>query len=570
MMNKGLSIFLIVSMVLSGLIVGQLFVSMPVTAPGTDLPDLTISEENISILPSDPTVGDHVYINTTIWNIGNADARNVKVNFYEEETLIGTKNVDVLIEGVWNKYTIDSGGNVGGYSSIALDSMDGIHISYFDYTYSDLKYAFEPVGGSWTTYTVDSTGDVGKYTSIAIDDLNGVHISYFDETNYDLKYAFKPSGGVWNTYTIDSTGDVGASSSIAVDGSGGVHICYYDGTNADLKYAYKPNGGSWSNHTVDSSWQVGVCPSIAVDSANGVHISYHNTTYCSLKYAYKPNGGSWIYYPIATIGENVDLATSIAVDSANGVHISYHENIDDTLRYAYKPSGGSWTEQTVDSLPSVGSYNSLAIDETDGVHISYRDWDNRDLKYAYKPSGGSWAIHTIDYIGDVGLYTAIAVKGKDDIHISYRDSTNSDLKHAALFPYPGFFQTEILWTPTTAGLRNITVRIDEDNEIEELNETNNNATVSITVAPGPLASIEVIPSSVILELNETQQFIASGYDSYGNEVSTSQTWSVSGIGGTIDQNGLFTATYPGIWTVYANQSGVSAIATVTGQVNRPF
>jgi hypothetical protein len=91
--------------------------------------------------------------------------------------------------------------------------------------------------------------------------------------------------------------------------------------------------------------------------------------------------------------------------------------------------------------------------------------------------------------------------------------------------------------------------------------------VSINVELGPLASIEVSPQSATLELNETQQFIALGYDAYNNEVPISPTWDTNG-GGTVDQNGLFSATYPGTWAVYANQSGISGYSIITVSVNK--
>jgi hypothetical protein len=53
-MKKQLSILLIMSLVLSGLIAGQLFYSIPVSAPGPDLPDLAISQENISLSTTNP------------------------------------------------------------------------------------------------------------------------------------------------------------------------------------------------------------------------------------------------------------------------------------------------------------------------------------------------------------------------------------------------------------------------------------------------------------------------------------------------------------------------------------
>jgi len=560
-MNRNVSILLVINMVLSGLIVGQLFILMPVIAPDPEhLPDITITPQNISISPGVPTVGEPTNVNATIWNLGNADATNVEVNFYEEDTLIGSENIDLMVNGTWSVNTIDSIGIVGGHSSIAVDSNQGIHISYADQTNDDLKYAYKPNGGSWAIYTVDATGDVGSYTSIALDSSNGVHISYYDSTNNDLKYAYKPNGGSWTIYTVDY---VGGGSSLAMDNMDGVHISYFDSTNEDLRYAYKPSGGGWINYTVDSQGNVGAGgPSITVDSGNGVHISYYDATNEDLKYAYKPSGGSWTNYTVDYVGGG----SSTAIDNMNGVHISYYDATNKDLKYAYKPNGGSWTNLSVDTSGNVGQGNAIAIDHMNGIHISYRDGSNGDLKYAYKPYGGSWNINFIDFIGDVGVQPSIAIDGSDGIHISYLDMAEKNLKYAYQIIPLGNVQTSISWMPTTAGLRNITVKIDENNEIEELEETNNNATVSITVEPGPLTSIEITPSNVALELGDLQQFTAIGYDAYGNEVSISPTWDVNG-GGIINQNGLLTTHYPGTWTVYANQSGISGIASVTVIVN---
>jgi hypothetical protein len=73
-------------------------------------------------------------------------------------------------------------------SSLAVDSNGSVHISYYDETNLDLKYATNS-SGTWVTSTIDSTGDVGRYTSIALDTNNKVHISYYDLTNGKLKYA---------------------------------------------------------------------------------------------------------------------------------------------------------------------------------------------------------------------------------------------------------------------------------------------------------------------------------------------------------------------------------------------
>jgi hypothetical protein len=71
----------------------------------------------------------------------------------------------------------------------------------------------------WQIVTVDYSleEDVGKYSSIALDSSDNVHISYYDETKKSLKYATN-SSGLWQTETVDNDeGDIGEYSSIAFD-----------------------------------------------------------------------------------------------------------------------------------------------------------------------------------------------------------------------------------------------------------------------------------------------------------------------------------------------------------------
>ena len=76
---------------------------------------------------------------------------------------------------------------------------------------------------------------MGKYLSIAVDGSGNVHISYYNDTNDDLKYATN-TGGSWTAETVDGDIYVGRYTSIAVDGRGrGTY--YHDDTSGDLKYA---------------------------------------------------------------------------------------------------------------------------------------------------------------------------------------------------------------------------------------------------------------------------------------------------------------------------------------------
>lgn len=91
----------------------------------------------------------------------------------------------------WQYETVDSPPGACYHTSLALDSSDNAHISYYDSTSGDLKYATN-ASGSWVIETVDNVGDegyVGRYTSLGLDSSDKVHISYEDLTNGDLKYA---------------------------------------------------------------------------------------------------------------------------------------------------------------------------------------------------------------------------------------------------------------------------------------------------------------------------------------------------------------------------------------------
>jgi PGF-pre-PGF domain-containing protein len=140
------------------------------------------------------------------------------------------------IPNSWQIMTVDSPGT-GSYSSLALNATGYPSISYYDGTNQDLKYARRD-GLTWNTETVDSTGDVGQYTSLALDSATGnPRIAYYDLTNEDLKYTAW-DGATWNAVIVDSTGNVGQYTSLKLTGSGSPRISYFDATNNDLKCAW--------------------------------------------------------------------------------------------------------------------------------------------------------------------------------------------------------------------------------------------------------------------------------------------------------------------------------------------
>ncbi|MCF6158792.1 MAG: hypothetical protein E3K32_09515 [wastewater metagenome] len=373
------------------------------TSSGTT--NWTIS--NIKLSP-----GDNVITVTATDKAGNTGTDTI--------TVVYVKDTDQ-----WDMETIDSSGDISNFypRAMAIDSNNYPHIVYGG---DHLYYAYYD-GNSWNYETVDSSIEAGYYASIALDSSDKAHISYYHNNSKrkNLKYATNASGS-WEKRTVDSKGDVGRFSGIAVDLSGRIHIVYYGATNKHLKYATAISfSGPWKKETIDSIEKVGKFASIAVDSSNNVRISYYDESRKDLKYITNASG-SWKSKKVDKKG-SVGKYTSITTDSSGKIHIAYYNDKNKDLKYAVY-STGSWEAETVDSNGDVGPYTSIAIDLSGRVHISYFDVTKKDLKYAVK-SLGSWELKTLDSKGSVGKYTSLAVDSVGSIHISYYDIKNKRLKY---------------------------------------------------------------------------------------------------------------------------------------------
>lgn len=330
--------------------------------------------------------------------------------------------------------------------SLALDSGSNPHVVFGSAALYYARYD----GLIWQVQTVDSNPNVGKYASIAIDSDDQPHISYYDAGNGALKYAvWNENDAVWEIETVDSSGDTGQMTSIALDEDDHPHIAYFDETNDRLRYAYF-DGDRWIRETVDSEDTVGVNPSIALNSAGVPRISYFDFFNLSLKYAVRLGANDWSTVTIAdgVISQDrisslqapveiskllagVGIKSSLAVDDWDDPHIAFLDDNQDNLRYTTY-NGYAWVFDTVDDINRLGGYPSLEIDSQDEPHISYYDFDNANLKYARHTAAG-WQINFVDGIGDVGRYSSLALDSGDNPHFYYfyNAGGSSDMKYAS-------------------------------------------------------------------------------------------------------------------------------------------
>ncbi|MEW6516040.1 MAG: carboxypeptidase-like regulatory domain-containing protein [candidate division FCPU426 bacterium] len=322
---------------------------------------------------------------------------------------------------VWQVETVDSAGKVGWYSSLACDSQDQLHVSYFDESNGALKYA-RWNGSDWAVQTVDAD-DCGRYTSLALDAQDRPHITY---AGSGLRYA-RWTGKKWEITQV--TRDyVQFSTSLALGPDGTCQIAY----NAGQRLAYaRQDGRAWQIQMLDVRGGPMDCD-LALDRRGWARIVTVINRSDDLKLL-AWNGKAWLPNDPPATPANDGYWPSLAVDAAGGLHVSSWESnhgrhSSGNLQYRYF-DGKRWFLELPDTEGDTGWYSSLALDSEGNVHVGYHNHTDWDLKYAVKRNG-TWHNQVVDASGQVGYSASLALDTRGRPRISYYDVGQHDLKVA--------------------------------------------------------------------------------------------------------------------------------------------
>jgi len=218
-------------------------------------------------------------------------------------------SVETVDSGAVDGIGVDAiDGDVGRHTAIALaDGGAAIWISYYDATAGDLKAAHRKGDGgagtgAWLIETADGGAgdDVGAETSLALDAAGVPHVSYYDATHGDLKYAAR-LGGQWRVTTVDAVdavdvdSAVGRHSSLALDPAGQPRISYTSADNGALRYAAWA-AGAWSITELRRGWQVAGATALVLEASGRARISFYDPGWRSLRLATGSPFG--VYLPI--------------------------------------------------------------------------------------------------------------------------------------------------------------------------------------------------------------------------------------------------------------------------------
>jgi hypothetical protein len=271
--------------------------------------------------------------------------------------------------------------------SLAIAPSGKIGLAYTDDRSGDLIYA-ERQNEKWITHIVDSEGDVGYFPSLAFDEINNPHISYFDLTGNNLKYAVREGNDRWRVEVVDATGAPGfhipvGASRLAIDRAGQPHIAYlgfrfkaYDG---ELRYATRSKSG-WQIEVVDAAKGAGGFPSLALDSSGKPWVSYYRVSNWDygrdeLRVAHH-DGRRW-QIEVADDRDNAGRQSAIALTTNGQPVVAYYSGLGGQLHLARRLD--RWQTQKLEG--GIGYRQRLVIDRKDVAHLVYSNIENGTTQY---------------------------------------------------------------------------------------------------------------------------------------------------------------------------------------------
>jgi hypothetical protein len=371
----------------------------------------------------------------------------------------------------------EPGDDVGWDTDIVVDPLGRPHISYFDRTHGDLKYAVQQLDGSWLIQVIDSAGITGRFTSIVLDTAQRPIISYMttrDAMKSYLKVArakqANPTTPVdWDLIVVDEA----PVPCLPEDCEQGVSACLKDtGTcealddpaNCEDQEGNRcPDGevciaGSCEAEMQESSLEVlppgvGLFTNLALYADNSPAVGYYDNTKGNLKYAWYNPGAAAFNPPVILAGEDgsgndlgnlgSDVSMYITVPDET-VHISFQDAGLGDLYYltfsgtdtgnavmelvdvGARDATGNPTDAAgaVDDLHWVGNFSTILVDSLGYPRVVYQDGTSLDMLYAMRNAVGVWNVEIIarklpdeSFDGAWGFFTDQVMNSTGDLAI---------------------------------------------------------------------------------------------------------------------------------------------------------
>jgi hypothetical protein len=252
-----------------------------------------------------------------------------------------------LENGMWINDTVDDDAQKGTgiYNSLQLTPQGLPRIAYWDAVNGMMMYASSN-GTVWSTpekiFEMTCIEPFPPIVSLALDSNNRPHVSFYDCEASNLKYAYRDSSGWQDPITVDATFRSGLFSSIVIDSKDNPHISYRSGQllAGRLMYTFF-NGSKWNFIQVDPDFWYGEHSSLALDEDDRPHIAYtslpgKDVPTHELRVAFY-DGLGWFRETVDKATDDADYtAISLKVDQNGHTHVAYIDSGSDQLKYAHR------------------------------------------------------------------------------------------------------------------------------------------------------------------------------------------------------------------------------------------
>lgn len=307
----------------------------------------------------------------------------------------------------------DTAGEVGEYTSLALDGAGNPVVSYYDRTNNTLKvmHCNDPdCAGGDESITSPDPGSSGAFTSLELDAAGNPVVSYFDNNNLKVLHCNDPNcaGG---DESITSPGVGGNFTSLELDAAGNP-VVSSGGSAVMLLHCNDPDcaGGDESITSPDTPCQC-AGQSLALDGSGNPVVSYMSYLTGELKVLRcdDPNcaGGGDTVTP-QDVGTNVQLESSLQLDGSGNPMVSYFGSDDSDLRILHcndpQCTGGDESIEVPDTDIGVG-HPSLVLDAAGNPIVIYHNQSDHGLKLLHcgnpncaEPVGGVAALPDADRV----------------------------------------------------------------------------------------------------------------------------------------------------------------------------